>query len=107
MNTSETQELKAVLVQSFGLELPDGLVPEAKLLAALAWRVSQLINGNPDQLFSMLYRLDISERKIKEAMAQEGDVSKKIAVLIYERQLEKIISRQRFRSDHPEDDLAW
>ena len=106
MNPTETTLLIETLADDFGLAIND-LVSKEKIIAALTWRVDQLIAGNPDQLFSMLYRLDISERKIKEAMATEHEVTKKIAVLIYERQLEKIISRRHFKSDTPEDDLAW
>ena len=100
------EELLAALVRSIGLELPDNVSQEV-ILAALTQRVEQLIAGNPDQLFSMLYRLDISEEKIKTAMAFDYEVAKKIAVLIYERQLEKIVSRNQFRSTKPDDDLAW
>lgn len=103
---SPNEELLAALVRSIGLELPDNVSPEV-ILAALTQRVEQLIAGNPDQLFSMLYRLDISEEKIKAAMAFDYEVAKKIAVLIYERQLEKIVSRNHFRSTKPDDDLAW
>jgi len=101
------EELQSLIAHSFDLDFPE-LVSREKIIEALSWRVDQLIAGNPDQLFSMLYRLDISERRIKEAMASEEEVTKKIAALIYERQLEKIISRQHFRSSGPpEDDLAW
>jgi len=103
---TQEQELLSALVHSFGLKVPD-TISEDTIIQALTYRVDQLIAANPDQLFSMLYRLDISERKIKEAMATEDDVTKKIAVLIYERQLEKIISRKSFRSHEPDDDLAW
>jgi len=106
MNTTDAQLLAEALSGDFDLAVND-LVSREKIIAALTWRVDQLIAGNPDQLFSMLYRLDISERKIKEAMATDDHVTKKIAVLIYERQLEKIISRRQFKSDAPEDDLAW
>ena len=106
MSFSEEQELQNALANSFDLAFPD-LVSREKIIAALTRRVDELIAGNPDQLFSMLYRLDISERKIKEAMVTEEEVTKKIAVLIYERQLEKIISRRHFKSDPPEEDLAW
>lgn len=106
MNPSETTLLQETLAHNFDLEIND-LVSREKIIAALTRRVDQLIAGNPDQLFSMLYRLDISEKKIKEAMATEDQVTKKIAVLIYERQLEKIVSRRHFKSDTPEDDLAW
>lgn len=100
------QELQTTISQSFDLDIND-LISREKIIIALTWRVDQLIAANPDQLFSMLYRLDISERKIKEAMATDHDVTKKIAVLIYERQLEKIVSRRHFKSAAPEDDLAW
>jgi hypothetical protein len=100
------EELQFLLAHSFELELP-GVISKEKIIEVLSWRVEKLIEGNPDKLFSMLYRLDISERKIKEAMASENEVTKKIAVLIYERQLEKIISRKHFTSETPEDDLAW
>lgn len=106
MHSSEIDILKDTLAGEFGLATENLVSPE-QIIAALAWRIDQLIVANPDQLFSMLYRLDISERKIKEAMATDEDVTKKIAVLIYERQLEKIISRRHFRSASPEDDLAW
>lgn len=106
MNATESQILAETLAGDFDLAIND-LVSREKIINALTWRVDQLIAGNPDQLFSMLYRLDISERKIKEAMVTDDDVTKKIAVLIYERQLEKITSRRQFKSDHPEDDLAW
>lgn len=106
MDQTEDALLIARLAEDFGLSSND-LVSKEKILAALTWRVEQLIAGNPDQLFSMLYRLDISERKIKEAMATEHEVTKKIAVLIYERQLEKIVSRNYFKSERPDDDLAW
>lgn len=106
MEHSDSELLAAALAGDFDLAIND-LVSRAKIIAALTWRIDQLIAGNPDQLFSMLYRLDISERKIKEAIATDEDVTKKIAVLIYERQLEKIISRRQFKSSQPEDDLAW
>lgn len=106
MQQKETDLLRDTLVNNFDLAVND-LVSETKIIEALTLRVEELIAGNPDQLFSMLYRLDISERRIKEAMALDHEVSKKIAVLIYERQLEKIVSRNQFRSDKPDDDLAW
>ena len=104
MNTD--QELNAVLSHSFDLELPD-TVSKEKIIEVLSWRVEKLLAANPDQLFSMLYRLDISEAKIKAAMFNDEVFAKNIAVLIYERQLEKIISRKHFSGQVPDDDLAW
>ncbi|MFT4061751.1 MAG: hypothetical protein QM642_05255 [Edaphocola sp.] len=106
MMTDNTQALQAALEQQFDVDL-GGYVTAEKLVAALAARVEQLIAANPDQLFSLLYRLDISEKKIKQALATGQDIAKKIAVLIYERQSEKIISRRQFKNPPPDADLAW
>lgn len=99
-------ELIQALRQSFDLELPE-LVIKEKILAALAIRIEQMLRGNPDQLFSMLYRLDIAEKQIKQAMQDTETLPIKIAALIYERQLEKINSRKQYKKDKPGDDLAW
>lgn len=100
------EELQSLLANSFELELPD-TVSKEKIIEVLSWRVDKLLAGNPDRLFSMLYRLDISEAKIKGAMHDDAMFTKNIAVLIYERQLEKIVARRNFPSQAPEDDLAW
>ena len=99
-------ELQSALQRNFKLELA-GVVSREAIINALTFRVAHLLNENSSRLFSLLYRLDISERNIKQAMATRNEVPKKIAILIYERQLEKIISRQRFKSQPPDDDLAW
>lgn len=100
------EELQALLANSFELELPETISKE-KIIEILSWRVDKLMAANPDQLFSMLYRLDISEAKIKAAMLEGGIFAKNIAVLIYERQLEKIVARKKYPGQAAEDDLAW
>lgn len=84
----------------------DELVSEEKIITAISWRIQDLLDKSPDTLFSLLYRLDISEKNIKEAL-KDNEVDKKIALLIYERQLEKIKSRKINKSEKPTDDLAW
>jgi hypothetical protein len=101
-----TEELRTLLGQSFGIAGTE-LVSKEQIIGALALKIERLIAGNPDQLFSLLYRLDISEHKIKQAMNANGPVALKIAELVYERQLEKIISRRRFGQERPDGDLAW
>lgn len=99
-------ELQSALQRNFKLELA-GVVSREAIISALSLRVAHLLNENSGRLFSLLYRLDISERNIKQAMATRSEVPKKIAVLIYERQLEKIVSRKRFKTERPDEDLAW
>lgn len=101
-----TDDLQQALSRSFDLDLPEQVSKE-KIISALAFRVEKMIAGNPDQLFSLLYRLDIAESKIKAAMHVPEGLPIKIAALIYERQEEKMISRKQFKADRPNDDLAW
>lgn len=98
--------LKNSLSQGFDLTEAQ-LVSKERILAALSERINQLMTGNPDQLFSMLYRLDISERKIKLVLQQQENISLHLAQLIYERQLEKAASRKHFGRQMPDDDLSW
>ncbi|HET8572805.1 MAG TPA: hypothetical protein VFL76_02930 [Edaphocola sp.] len=97
---------KSSLSQGFDLAEAQ-LVSKEKILAALSERISQLLAGHPDQLFSMLYRLDISERKIKLILQQKENISFHLAQLIYERQLEKAASRKQFGRQRPDNELSW
>jgi len=101
------QDIQNELLNSFGITTTSTVISKDALIKALTHRIEQLLEGNPDQLFSMLYRLDISEKNIKKAMTDEQGFSFIIAHLIYDRQVEKIISRKLNKSDKPDDDLAW
>lgn len=94
------------LSSSLELELPPTLSQE-QVIELLRQKVAYLIDHNTDELFSKLYRLDVFERKIKAAMAEGGDMAYSLAVLIFERQLEKIESRKNNKATKPDDDLAW
>lgn len=90
----------------FGLK-EDDFISKERIIGALAHKVAYMLQYATEQLFSMLYRLDISEKKLKGAMQDEAAVAKKIATLIYERQIEKIISRNIHRSSPPEAGMEW
>jgi len=94
------------LSRQFGLK-EEELISEEKILQALCHRVEYMMQYATEQLFSMLYRLDISEKKLREVIACEVDVPQKIALLIYERQLEKAHSRRVYKSKPPDPDMAW
>jgi hypothetical protein len=52
-------------------------------------------------LVNLLYRIDVSEKNLKELLAKnpKQDAGDIIAMLIIERQLQKIKSRQQFKTD--------
>lgn len=97
---------KSSLSQGFDLTEAQ-LVSKEKILTALSERIAQLIAGNPDKLFSMLYRLDISEKKIKQVVQEQENIAFHLSDLIYERQLEKAASRKHFGRQKPDGDLSW
>ncbi|HEY8896398.1 MAG TPA: hypothetical protein VIM79_16340 [Niastella sp.] len=79
-----------------------------KLLQELAVAINHLIQTDFAQLINILYRIDISERTLKETLQQHvnEDAGMLIARLIIERQLQKQKVRAQFRSQEniPDDD---
>jgi hypothetical protein len=62
----------------------------AELLEAISIRVQELFDQDPGLLFSYLYRLDVSELKVRAIMNNEtAHKVKSIAKLIYDRQLQR------------------
>lgn len=80
----------------------------AALQERLAVEIDHLIQADFHRLIAFLYRLDISERKLKQSLEEntDQDAGTLIAGLVMERQLEKFRTRQQFKSqeDIPEED---
>jgi len=101
------QEAAIALGQDWDLKLPDTLSEEV-ILKLLADKVVTVLERGPETFFQLMYRLDISEKKLN-AILLEDDVAMKIARLIYDRQLQKIQSRIAHRKMHQsgDPDLKW
>lgn len=104
---TELQEAAIALKEEWGVTIPD-LYSEEAILKMLEQRVIHLIETEPESFIPLMYRLDISEKKLNGVM-NEADVAHKIARLIYDRQIQKIQSRRFYRStDAANDpDLKW
>jgi hypothetical protein len=90
----------------------DKLVTELEEMhRKLAVYINELIEKDFQKLISILYRLDVSEEKLKALLINNTgeDAGNIIAHLIIERQLQKIKSRQHFskRDDNINDEDAW
>jgi len=107
MQNQVINEAAIALQNEWGLQLPD-IISEEEILKQLAKRVAVLIDQGPETFFQLMYRLDISEKKLNGVM-QEEDVAENIARLIYDRQFQKIQSRRLFKSMNEEVDpeLKW
>lgn len=84
---------------------------EAEMGKNLAAFINDLINRDFDALVQLLYRIDISEEKLKKLLRENpgenaGDI---IARLIIERQLQKAESRKRYGTGDTSasDEMKW
>jgi hypothetical protein len=103
-------DLIPVINESFQLDLPDSISYES-LKEKLSSHINLLIESDFTRLVSILYRIDISEAKLKQLLKVNAGINAAdiIVELIIERQLEKIKSRQQFnkRDENIRDDEKW
>lgn len=90
------KELQYYLQQSFAL--PGDVLEMQDAEIFLSEKLNELIKNNFNYVVQLLYRIDISEAKLKLLLKNNPteDAGKIIAQLIIERQQQKIISRNNF-----------
>lgn len=80
------------------------------LFAELSAYINNLITHHFDELITLLYRLDVSEKKLKDLLQQHAteDAADIIASLIIERQEQKIKTRALFKpSQNIPEEERW
>jgi len=91
----------AALIQQLNNELAID-IPEKisyqELHSQLASYINRLIKNDFDKLVAFLYRIDVSEEKLKKLLLHnpQEDAGNIIATMIIERQVQKIKSREHF-----------
>lgn len=109
------QEAATILYRQFDIEGDQGLVDEDKaafeyLKQLLSERIRYLIDHDMEQFLFVLYRIDIEEQKVKEVLATYplNEAIEAIAVLIIERQKQKVITRRQYATgSNTDDELSW
>jgi hypothetical protein len=99
---ASNEELNKALQTDWELQLPE-TVSKEEILQQLANKIVTLIERNPEHFFQLMYRLDVPEAKLDAALKTE-DAAHSIAELVYNRQLQKIESRQQNRNNEITDD---
>ena len=101
----DNQALKTALQKELSLELYDQL-NERELQLRVQEKVNELIEHDFGKLVNILYRVDVSEQKLKQLLQSNAgqDAAAIIAALIIERQMEKIKSRRDTRHFNNPDD---
>lgn len=100
------KETQAIVKKDFGLTIDQRTYSESELTDLLAEAIFKLIQKNLEQLFSILYRLDVNEEKVHLALAPNAQAPPNllIAQLIIEREKQKAESRLRYRHEEEPDD---
>ena len=85
---------------------------EADLIHALAERIAEMLERQPEQLMSLLYRLDVLEEKIIPVMRPDAPepTNYGLARLVVERQKQRIATKKSVKIDPLEgmdDDWKW
>jgi hypothetical protein len=99
-------ELISNINEELGIEIKHQ-IGENELREQLSAHINYMIQADFQKLINLLYRLDISETKLKTMLEENTDADSGliIADLIIERQLQKIKSRaEHRRADHDIDE---
>ena len=106
----ENPELIQQVNKELAIALPEK-ISMTELQSQLATHINYLILHHFEQLVSLLYRIDVSEAKIKSLLQNQAgeNAGNLIAVLIIERQLQKIKTRKQFSKKNDEfyDEETW
>ncbi len=102
--TQNDKDLIVAVRKSMEVELPDNVSPDF-LKETLSSHINFLIQSDFQKLVYLLYRIDISEIKLKQMLKVNAgiDAGKIIAGLIIERQMQKLKYRQQ--SGKPGDNI--
>lgn len=106
----QTQLIIKSVNKELSLQLSDAL-PIDIFKTQLAAYINELIHTDFEKLVYYLYRIDVHEQKMKLLLEQNlrADAGELIAQLIIDRQLEKIKTKEQFRSSTEtiDDDEKW
>ncbi|MEZ5017991.1 MAG: hypothetical protein R2800_13110 [Flavipsychrobacter sp.] len=103
----QQQYINQALQQDWEIDLADKVSKE-EIIGLLAMRIGHIIERTPEAFFQLMYRLDIPEQKLNNAM--KGMIStEEIAEMVYNRQLQKAKSRLQYKQDDQskDKDLDW
>ncbi len=102
-DNSANNETTALILRDFELSDPNKEMTELELLDYLASAIDYMIEHKLDFLLSLLYRLDVSERKINEALlpGKEETANIALAKLVLERQKLRVATKRAYREKNP------
>ena len=108
--SSDSSDIIELINKDWAIELRSTLL-EDELIYVFAIHVNDMIVNKFSQLITALYRIDVSEQKIRQTLMDnpKADAGKVIAHLVIERQKQKIKTREQFspRDNDFEEEERW
>ncbi|MFN8320886.1 MAG: hypothetical protein U0V54_15795 [Saprospiraceae bacterium] len=100
----DEQEAMQLICQNLGVSQNQTINKDA-LIHLIADRVNELLETDKDLLLSYLYRLDISMKRINEMLKIKHIIPahESIARLIFERQVERVKTKKKYKVPPIED----
>ncbi len=105
MEKSLIQQTSQLIARDFGLEIGEDPISEQELFDLVANEVAYMLEHRLETLFSLLYRLDVSEKKTRAALAPTAEEHANIAIArhIIERQKQRIFTKQHYKQSKSDD----
>lgn len=109
MTDNDLQNASALVREPFELENVPPPTSEEELLALLADRIAEMLEHRPEYLMSLLYRLDVLEKKIHPVMrpAAPEPANWGLARLVLERQKERAETKRTVKPQPLEGLEGW
>lgn len=108
MQNKFDQNTSNLIKRDFELEIGDEPLTEEEMLIALAERVAWLMEYRLEFLMSSLYRLDVLEVHLNEALSPDADDPPYIAIakLIVEREKQRNYTKQKYKQEKLDDEYG-
>ena len=105
-NKNNLKQVLEIVAKDLELETTPDTDNEQAMLDMLARRVADLMEYRMEFLMSMMYRLDVPEYKVAMALRPDAEdlPSLGLAKLIWERQKQRLETRQTYQQPKMDDD---
>ncbi len=109
MSDYTLEQTTALVRAPFELESAPPPANEAELLALLAERIEEMLQQRPEYLMSLLYRLDVLEKKIRPVMHPSAPEPAHIGLarLVLERQMQRAETKLNIKPEPLEGLEGW
>ena len=105
MEKNLIQQTSELIARDFGLEIGDEPLSDQELFDLVSNEVAYMLEHRLESLFSLLYRLDVSEKKTRAALEPTAEEPANIAIArhIIDRQKQRIFTKQQYKQPKSDD----